>query len=91
MSQPTKGTKQFGGEIAADLADRWREFCAGRKERYGRETARYHLEIALRRHMANPPDPLPDVPPLPPLPPAAPAAPPKRRGRPPKPKKGSHQ
>jgi hypothetical protein len=67
----TKNTRQIGGEIDAKLWARWRTFCAGRKKRYG-ETHRQHLELALQRHIANPPPDLaPAVPPLPPI--AAPA------------------
>jgi hypothetical protein len=85
MGQPTKGTKQFGGEIDEALADQWRAFCAERKESHRGENARYHLELALRRHMANPPDPIPEPPPLPPVTPAATT---RKRGRQPKPKGG---
>lgn len=60
--KPTQGTKQLGAEIDAELVDRVRAFARGRKE-----TMREVLEMALRRHLANPPLPLPDPPPLPPL------------------------
>lgn len=72
------GAKQFNYEIDGGLADAFRQFCRDRGE-----TVVAHLELALRRHLANPPPPLvpPEPPPLPPVP--APA-PPKKRG--PKPK-----
>ena len=56
----TKGTKQLGAEVAADLADRFKQFCAERTE-----TVRYHLELAMRRHLADPP-PRPAEVPVPP-------------------------
>lgn len=62
----TKGTKQLGAELSAELVDRFRSFAKGRGE-----SIREHLEMALERHMANPPPPLkPAAPPLPPVPPA---------------------
>lgn len=78
-----EGAKQFNYEIDGELVDRFRAFCRGRGE-----TVVAHLEIALKRHLANPPGPLtpPDPPPLPPVPAPAPA---KNRGRPPEPKGGA--
>lgn len=58
-----KGAKQFNAEIDTDLADQFRAFCKGRGE-----SLRDHLELALRRHLENPPPPLkPTAPPLPPV------------------------
>ena len=62
VRKSTKGTKQIGAEVTAGLVDELRAFCAGRGE-----TVRHHLEVAIRRHLDNPP-PRPVVPPLPPLP-----------------------
>jgi hypothetical protein len=60
----TKGTKQLGAELAAPLVDEFRDFVKGRGE-----SIRDHMELALRRHMDNPPPPLkPSAPPLPPIP-----------------------
>ena len=78
----TKGTKQIGAEVTAELVDELKAFCLARGE-----TVRHHLEIAIRRHLDNPP-PAPAIPPLPPVPPDPPSAPPKaarkkpRGGRP---------
>lgn len=69
----TKGTKQVSAEIAEPLVDQWKAFLETRPE-----SARWHYEMALRRHMGNPP-PLPIPPPEPPLPPVVPAKP--KRGR----------
>jgi hypothetical protein len=58
-----KGTKQFNSEIDEKVADEFREFCRSRGE-----SVRDHLELALRRHLDNPPPPLkPVAPPLPPV------------------------
>jgi hypothetical protein len=57
----TKGTKQIGAEVAADLLDAFKAFCEGRNE-----TLRHHLELAMRRHLENPPAPV-AYPPLPPV------------------------
>ncbi|AWM38117.1 hypothetical protein GobsT_37890 [Gemmata obscuriglobus] len=79
--QNVAGAKQFNYEIDGALADRFRQFCRDRGE-----TIVGHLEMALRRHMDNPP-PVPVLPPLPPVPaPAPPASGAKARGRAPKPK-----
>jgi hypothetical protein len=59
----TKGTKQLNAEMSAALFDEFKQFCADRGE-----TVRHHLELALRRHMDNPPPPPAPVS-LPPLPP----------------------
>jgi hypothetical protein len=48
-------------EIEEGLMDVFREFVRGRNE-----TLRQAVEMAIRRHMANPP-PLPELPPLPPV------------------------
>jgi hypothetical protein len=75
-----KGTKQFNYEIDQELVERFRAFCRNRGE-----SIREHLEMALQRHMDNPPQPFkPAAPPLPPLTsqPAAEAAKPKKRGAP---------
>jgi hypothetical protein len=53
----TRGTKQVGQAVEAELWDEFVEFCRDRGD-----TIRYHLEIALRRHLDCPPAP----PPLPP-------------------------
>lgn len=60
----TKGTKQLNAEMSEALFDEFKEFCATRGQ-----TVRYHLELALRRHMDNPPPPPQPVeaPPLPPV------------------------
>jgi hypothetical protein len=67
----TKGTKQLGSSVDAALLDEFRLWLEKRGEKL-----REHLEMALRRHMDNPPPPLkPAAPPLPPVsPPPAPAA-----------------
>jgi hypothetical protein len=57
----TKGTKQVGQAVDAELWDEFTEFCRDRGD-----TIRHHLEIALRRHLDNPPPPPPAPPPLPP-------------------------
>lgn len=58
----TKGTLQIGSELDADLVAAFRAFARSRGE-YVRD----HLEIAIQRHMDNPPGPLkPVVAPLPP-------------------------
>ncbi|QJX00299.1 hypothetical protein [Frigoriglobus tundricola] len=66
-----KGAKQFNYEIDAALVDAFRAFCKGRNE-----AVKEHLEMALQRHMENPPPPFkPAAPPLPPIPaPAEPTA-----------------
>lgn len=83
----TKGTKQIGAEVAESLLDEFKRFCESRNE-----TVRYHLELAMRRHLDNPPPPPGVAPPLPPVVAEAPAQPdssparatgstPKKRGR----------
>jgi hypothetical protein len=57
----TKGTRQVGAEVAEGLLDEFKAFCEGRNE-----TVRHHLELAMRRHLDNPP-PVAVVPPLPPV------------------------
>lgn len=56
-----KGTEQLGVGIDKELAAAFRAFVKRRGE-----TIREVVEMALRRHMANPP-PVPVVPPLPPV------------------------
>ena len=46
----TKGTKQLAAELLGEVVDEFKKFCRDRNE-----TVRYHMELALRRHMANPP------------------------------------
>ncbi len=60
----TKGTKQLGAEVSGDLVDEFKGFCEKRGE-----TFRHHLELAMRRHLDNPPPPPKpaEVPPLPPV------------------------
>ena len=60
----TKGTKQLNAEMSEALFDEFKAFCVNRGE-----TTRHHLELALRRHMDNPPPPPVKVtaPPLPPV------------------------
>ena len=78
----TQGTTPFATAIDAELLEAFKAFVGGRPE-----SIRWHVEVALRRHMANPPG-LPATPPLPPLPGGAgPAAEPESTGkRPAKPK-----
>jgi hypothetical protein len=64
----TKGTKQIGAEVNAELLDEFKAFCAQRGD-----TLRHHLEMAMRRHLASPP-PVVTIPPLPPVGAPAPAA-----------------
>lgn len=61
----TKGTKQLAVEVSEALFEEFKGFCSDRGE-----TVRHHLELALRRHMDNPPPPPKpvEVPPLPPIP-----------------------
>ena len=61
----TKGTTQLGVEVDNDLIAYVRDFAKSRKE-----TMREVVEIALRRHIANPP-PIIEPPPLPPMAPFA--------------------
>ena len=69
-ANPSKGTAQLGAELDSTLLEEFRAFCRGRKE-----SVRTHLEIAIRRHLDNPPPPLrPEVPPLPPVTPEHPKA-----------------
>lgn len=79
----TKNTKQLAVEVSEALFDEFKGFCARR-----RETVRHHLELALRRHMDNPPPPPRpvEVMPLPPVTSPAIAAGPKPEK--PAPKKG---
>jgi DNA-binding response OmpR family regulator len=70
----TKGTKQLNAEVSDTLLDQFKAFCESRGE-----TLRASLEMAMRRHMANPPPPPPPpipapLPPIVPLPPVANAA-----------------
>ncbi len=58
----TKGTKQIGAEVSEGLIDEFKAFCLDRGE-----TVRENLEMAMRRHLDNPP-PRPKIPPLPPYP-----------------------
>lgn len=64
--RPSKGTRQLNADLSADLVERFRAFVEGRGEKL-----REHLEMALERHLANPPPPL-RPPPAPPLPPVVP-------------------
>jgi hypothetical protein len=57
----TKGTKQVGAEVAGDLLEEFKQFCVARGD-----TLRQHLEMAMRRHLDNPP-PVLAPPPLPPV------------------------
>ena len=57
----TAGTGQLNLEIELSLLERLRAFVRDRGE-----TLRQAVELALRRHMANPP-PKPELPPLPPV------------------------
>jgi hypothetical protein len=71
----TKGTVQLGAELDAKLVEAFKAFVKQRGE-----SVRFHLEMAMRRHLAFPPPPTepPPLPPIPPLPPVgtpAPAAP----------------
>lgn len=66
----TKNTNQLNAEIDAGLLAEFRAFLKRRAERL-----RDHLELAIRRHLANPPPPL-EPPPAPPLPPFPATAPP---------------
>jgi hypothetical protein len=64
----TKGTKQLFVEVTDALLDAFKQFCESRGE-----TVRKNLEMAMRRHMDNPPPltvppPPPIAPPLPPMP-----------------------
>jgi hypothetical protein len=73
-ANPAKGTAQLGAELDTTLLEEFRAFCRERKE-----SVRTHLEIAIRRHLNNPPPPLRlEVPPLPPVSPPhpSPVAPP---------------
>ena len=73
----TKGTRQIGAEVAEELIDEFKAFCARRGD-----TLRHHLEMAMRRHLDNPP-PVVAPPPLPPVAPPGANPPPrvKRRTR----------
>lgn len=62
----TKGTVQLGMELSEELVQAVRSFAKSRGE-----TIRVVVELALRRHLANPPPP-PEPMPLPPLPPFPP-------------------
>ncbi|MCE9564424.1 MAG: hypothetical protein K8U57_20495 [Planctomycetes bacterium] len=64
----TAGTKQLGAELDSALVDEFKAFCSDRGD-----TVRKHLEMAIRRHLSNPPPKPADVPPLPPV--AIPAPP----------------
>ena len=63
----TKGTKQLGLQVTASLLDEFKAFCEQRGE-----TVRKHLELAMRRHLDNPPPPPVPEPAPPPLPPVTP-------------------
>lgn len=67
-----KGTEQLNVGIDAELMAELREFTQARGEK-----VRAVVELALRRHMANPPPPV-EVPPLPPVPVPAPKKPRKK-------------
>ncbi|HEV3440089.1 MAG TPA: hypothetical protein VG122_22165 [Gemmata sp.] len=64
-----KGTEQLGVGINSEIVKELRVFAESRGE-----TIRAIVEMALRRHMANPP-PLPEPLPPPPLPPLTPLPP----------------
>lgn len=71
-TRPIKGAAQINAELPVELLKRLKQFTKARGE-----TIRYHLELAVRRHLDNPPPPRPKppplvVPPLPPLPPPKP-------------------
>jgi hypothetical protein len=70
----TKGTGLLGVEIDLALLDQFKDFARSRHE-----TQREVVELALRRHMANPPTLEP--PPLPPLVPPSPEPAPKKGGK----------
>lgn len=82
----TKNTIQLGMELSQELVHAVRSFARSREE-----TLREVVELALRRHLANPP-PKPEPPPiipLPPFPPVAAVEPAKpASGRKPSPRKG---
>lgn len=67
----TKGTVQIASEVEISLAEAVRAFARTRGE-----TLREVVEMALRRHLANPPAKVepPPLPPLPPFPPPSVAA-----------------
>lgn len=65
-----KGTSQLATQLDSELLAAVRGFAQSRNE-----TLREVLELALRRHLANPP-PVILPPPIPPLPPLAPPVPP---------------
>ena len=71
----TAGTKQLGTEVDESIADAFKAYSHGRGE-----TVRAALERAMRREMANPPQPVPD-PPLPPVTVPPPAPPKPRKGK----------
>lgn len=77
----TKGTRQLAAELLAEVVDDFKKFCRDRDE-----TVRYHLELALRRHMANPPPPQ-EPPPPPAITPLPPITPPAEAPQPAKPRK----
>jgi hypothetical protein len=62
-----KGTAQLAAQLDEHLLAAVREFARSRGE-----TLREVLELALRRHLANPPA-IQELPPLPPFPPPKPA------------------
>jgi len=64
-----KGTEQLGVGINSEIIKELKAFAESRGE-----TIRAIVEMALRRHMANPP-PLPEPPPPPALPPLTPLPP----------------
>jgi len=82
VTKRTKGKTPLATQLDTDLVEAFRSFCAARGQ-----TLSYHLDLAVRRHMANPP-PVFDVPALPPVTvvapvkPVEPAAHVKPRGRP---------
>src|SRR5580704_2620861 len=65
-TRPSKGVIAKYVELPSDLATEVEAFAKGRKESF-----KAVVEMALRRHMANPPPPPPPpaLPPLAPLPP----------------------
>lgn len=59
--KPKRTTVQFNLQIDPKVADAARDFAEARGEKL-----RDMVELALKRHMANPPPTL-DIPPLPPM------------------------
>lgn len=59
--QRAAGIARFETEMSEAILDEFRAFVQGRGE-----SIRRHVEMALRRHMDNPP-PVEKIPPLPPM------------------------